>query len=137
MSPSEMKVLLVDDFGTIRSVLRLELGRLGFKLLDEAVDGSEALEKIKAATAAGAPYTIIISDWNMPKMTGIELLEILQADATYKAIPFVMITAESEMNSVMRAIRAGASDYLVKPISPDAISKKIQSLLQKMGNKAA
>lgn len=130
MSNSDLKVLLVDDFGTIRTVLKLELSRLGFSNIEEAANGREALEKIKLAHAEAKPFSIIICDWNMPEMSGIELLELVRADDNFKKVPFVMVTAESEMNSVMRAIKAGATDYLVKPIAPDALSRKIQKIVE-------
>lgn len=129
MSRENVKILLVDDFGTIRTVLKMELSRMGYVGIQEAEDGKSALAMIKSAHASGAPFSIVISDWNMPEMSGMELLELVRADASIAAVPFIMVTAEADMKSVMKAIKGGATDYLVKPIAADALGKKMDKIM--------
>jgi len=137
MTREDCKILLVDDFGTIRAVLKMELSRMGYKCVEEAEEGATALTMLKAAQDAGQPYSIVISDWNMPGMSGIELLEAVRSDQVLAAMPFIMVTAEADMNSVMRAIKSGATDYLVKPIAADALGKKMEKVLETIMKKTA
>jgi two-component system chemotaxis response regulator CheY len=125
----QLKILLVDDFEMIRSLLKQALKQLGHTDLTEAVDGLDALEKITKATEAGQPYDLVFLDWNMPKMTGIEVVQKCKADPNLKAIPFIMITAEREQKSVVTALKAGVSDYVIKPFSPRQLSSKIERIL--------
>lgn len=114
-----MKVLLVDDSGTMRTIQRRCLNKLGIEDVVEAEDGQQALEAFEMGT-----FDIVLSDWNMPKMDGLALLkEIRQRN---KDIPVVMITTESERARVVTAIQAGCSDYLVKPFTPDGLKEKLE-----------
>lgn len=140
MEAKDIKILLVDDFELVRVMLRAGLKTLGFENVDEADDGGPALAKISAAHAAGAPYSIIFCDWVMPDVPGIEVVQKCRADPRFKDLCIIMVTAESEPASVMTAIRAGASDYIVKPFSPDLLEKKISKIMAKIAaqqNKSA
>lgn len=125
----QLKILLVDDFEMIRSLLKQALKQLGHTDLTEAVDGIDALEKITKATESGQPYDLVFLDWNMPKMTGIEVVQKCKSDPNLKDIPFIMITAEREQKSVVTALKAGVSDYVIKPFSPRQLSSKIERIL--------
>lgn len=129
MPDNSIKILLVDDFATIRMVVKLELGRLGYRNVDEAEDGMTALSMVEFAVESGEPYSMIICDWDMPEMSGLEFLQRIRADGTLGSVPFLMVTGDSQLESAQRALTAGATDYLVKPISPDALAKKMQKIL--------
>lgn len=130
MSSHSRRILLVDDFEMYRTILRNILTDMGFSEFHEAVDGAEALQKIEDGQRAGAPIEIIFSDWNMPNMTGIELLEAIRKSEAYKHIPFVMVTAEAEKLATIKALKMGANDYIVKPIAPDVLMEKVKKILQ-------
>ncbi len=119
-----MKILIVDDFATMRRIMKNILRQLGFSNLAEADDGTTALEELKKAN-----YDLVISDWNMPKMTGLELLKILRADDVYKEVPFLMVTAEAQKQNVIEAVQAGVSNYVVKPFTAEAIAEKIKKIV--------
>ena len=119
-----IKVLVVDDFSTMRKIIRNNLKSLGFSNFVEAENGQEALEALKKDKLG-----LIISDWNMPKMSGIELLRAVRGDAGLKSIPFIMVTAEGQKDNVMEAAEAGVSNYVVKPLTPDTFSEKLQKVL--------
>ena len=119
-----MNVLIVDDYQTMLRILRNLLRQLNFKNIDEASDGSEALKKLRAKS-----FGLIISDWNMEPMTGIQLLREVRADEKLKHIPFVMITAESKSENVIAAKEAGVSNYIVKPFNAETLKVKLISVL--------
>jgi len=121
-----MKILIVDDFSTMRRIEKNILKHIGFTNIDEAGDGSEALQKLRAKK-----YDFIISDWNMPVMEGIELLRAVRADESLKHLPFLMVTAEAEKASVLLAIKEGVSNYIVKPFTEDVIKAKIEQIFSK------
>ncbi len=121
-----MKVLLVDDFATMRKIVRNILGQLGIKNVDEADDGSTALPKLKQNK-----YDIVISDWNMPKMTGLDLLKAVRADENLKSIPFLMVTAEALKDNIVAAAQAGISDYVVKPFTAATLEEKLKKIFAK------
>ena len=140
MSQSELKkqrILLVDDFEIVRLMLKNALSDLGFKEVDEAEDGRQAMGKLMEAFAAGKPYSIVFCDWNMPVMTGIEVLEACRSTPEFAQLPIIMVTAEAEQESVVKAIRSGATDYVVKPIAPDVLERKVNKILSKTGTKVA
>lgn len=107
-----MNVLVVDDYKTMIRIVRGLLEQLGFRNIDEAIDGPSALEKIQ-----GKDYGLIPSDWNMQPMTGYELLRAVRADACTKATPFVMVTAEAKTENVVAARQAGVNNYIIKPFT--------------------
>ena len=120
-----IKVLIVDDFATMRRILKNILKQIGFKNILEADDGTTALEVLDRQT-----IDLIISDWNMPKMTGLELLKSVRASEKYKKTPFLMVTAEAQKQNVIEAVQAGVSNYVVKPFTAEAISEKLTKILK-------
>ncbi|MFH2093043.1 MAG: chemotaxis response regulator CheY [Pseudomonadota bacterium] len=122
---TSIKVLIVDDFATMRRILKNILKQLGFKNLVEADDGTTAWEVLE-----GQKVDLIISDWNMPKMTGLELLKKVRASDNYKTTPFLMVTAEAQKQNVIEAVQAGVSNYVVKPFTAEAISDKLEKILK-------
>lgn len=118
-----MKILTVDDFSTMRRILKTLLKQSGFTNIIEADDGTTALEVLRKE-----PVDFIISDWNMPKMTGIELLKTVRADEKLKHMPFLMITAEAEKSNIVAAVQAGVSNYIVKPFTADVLKEKIDKI---------
>jgi two-component system chemotaxis response regulator CheY len=124
----EARILVVDDFETVRVMLRSALGELGFALVDEAEDGQRALEMMQAAADEGRPYALVFSDLNMPGVSGLELLQFMRADPALAKTPFVMVTAESERHYVVKSLQSGATDYVVKPFSVASLKKKIEKI---------
>ncbi|OHC73329.1 MAG: two-component system response regulator [Rhodospirillales bacterium RIFCSPLOWO2_12_FULL_58_28] len=121
-----MNVLVVDDYKTMLRILRNLLGQLKFNNVDEATDGSMALAKLRQGN-----FGLIISDWNMEPMTGIQLLREVRADPNpkLKSLPFIMITAESKSENVIAAKEAGVSNYIVKPFNAETLKSKLVSVL--------
>jgi two-component system, chemotaxis family, chemotaxis protein CheY len=119
------KVLVVDDYATMRRIIRNLLEQIGFTDIEEAADGESALRKI---TAGG--FGLVISDWNMEPMTGLELLQKVRAEARYKELPFIMVTAESKTENVITAKQAGVSNYIIKPFNAETLKKKIDSVIR-------
>jgi two-component system, chemotaxis family, chemotaxis protein CheY len=122
---TSIRVLVVDDFATMRRILKNILKQLGFKNLVEADDGTTAWEVLE-----GQSVDLIISDWNMPKMSGIDLLKKVRASDTYKKTPFLMVTAEAQKQNVIEAVQAGVSNYVVKPFTAEAIFEKLDKILK-------
>ena len=122
---TSIKVLIVDDFATMRRILKNILKQLGFKNLLEADDGTTALDVLEKSE-----IDLIISDWNMPKMTGLELLKNVRAHKKYAKTPFLMVTAEAQKQNVIEAVQAGVSNYVVKPFTAEAISDKLKKILK-------
>lgn len=123
MPAANMPILVVDDYKTTIKIVHGLLRQLGFTDLDEAANGEEALRKLRER-----PYQLVISDWNMEPMTGIELLRSVRADSALRGTPFIMITAESKVENVVAAKQAGANNYIVKPFSAEALKQKIASI---------
>ena len=123
----EMKFLVVDDFSTMRRIIRNLLKELGYNNVDEAEDGSMALAKLKRET-----FDFIVSDWNMPVMDGLELLKAVRADPKLKHIPMLMVTAEAKKENIIAAAQAGASSYVVKPFTAATLDEKITNILEKL-----
>ena len=116
-------VLVVDDFATMRRIVKNILRQLGFENIIEADDGTTALDALKKNK-----IDLIVSDWNMPKMTGLELLKTVRASDEYKDIPFLMVTAEAQKQNVLDAVQAGVSNYVVKPFTAEQISDKLEKI---------
>ena len=125
MADTNMNVLVVDDYNTMRRILRNLLEQLGFKNVDEAESGSSALEKLRA----GKNYGLVISDWNMEPMTGLQLLKEVRADMKLKGTPFIMVTAESKTENVVAAKEAGVNNYIVKPFNAATLKQKMESVI--------
>jgi two-component system chemotaxis response regulator CheY len=137
MFPKETKFLVVDDFATMRKIIKKVLNELGYTNVEEADDGKNALPLLQAAATKGEPYGFVISDWNMPGMTGIDLLKACKADATLKATPFMLVTAESEQKHILEAAKAGVSDYVVKPFNAATLKAKMERVYQRHAVPAA
>ena len=120
----QMNILIVDDYKTMLRIIRNLLKQLGFNNVDEATDGSMALQKLR-----DKDYGLVISDWNMEPMTGIQLLREVRADAKLKALPFIMITAESKTENVIAAKEAGVNNYIVKPFNAATLKTKLASVI--------
>ena len=121
---TSLDVLIVDDYKTMLRIIRNLLKQIGFENVDEAADGTEALGKLRAKR-----YGLVISDWNMSPMTGLELLQAVRADGRLATLPFIMITAESKTENVVAAKQAGVSNYIVKPFNAETLQGKIEKVL--------
>ncbi|XGC82354.1 response regulator [Bdellovibrio bacteriovorus] len=126
MFPSSTRFLVVDDFSTMRKIIKKVLLELGYTNVQEADDGKTALPMIQAAHDAGQPFEFIISDWNMPGMQGIDLLKNCKMDPRFKSVPFMLVTAESEQKHILEAAKAGVSDYVVKPFNSATLKGKLE-----------
>lgn len=123
-----VKVLVVDDFSTMRKVIRNLLKQLGYENIVEAEDGVTALAALRSQK-----IDFVISDWNMPNMSGLELLKKIRADESLSKTPFLMVTAESLKDNVVEAVKAGVDNYIVKPFTADVLSEKIAQIEKKCG----
>ncbi len=132
MFPTNTKFLIVDDFATMRKIIRKVLLELGYNQIEEADDGATAWPMIQTAHTTGAPYGFVISDWNMPKMPGIELLKTVRADERFKQLAFMLVTAESEQKHILEAAKAGVSDYVVKPFNGVTLRGKLERVWAKV-----
>ena len=122
----EMPILVVDDFSTMRKILRTSLKQMGFNNITEAEDGQIALDKLQSGE-----FELVVSDWNMPNMMGIDLLRAVRADERLKDMPFLMVTAEGKKENVLEAAKAGVSNYIVKPFNVDSLSQKLEAVFKK------
>ena len=118
-----MDVLIVDDFATMRRILKNILRQIGFTNIYEADHGKSALNMLKKQK-----FDLILCDWNMPEMSGLELLNKVRSDNELKGIPFVMVTAEAQKNNIIEAVQAGVSNYVVKPFTAETISGKLKKV---------
>lgn len=138
MFPSNTKFLVVDDFATMRKIVKKVLAELGYTNVEEAEDGKPAFELVKKAADSGQPFQFVISDWNMPGMSGLDLLKSCKADPRFKDMPFMLVTAESEQKNIVEAAKAGVSDYVVKPFNGATLKAKLERVYAKTnGQKAA
>lgn len=131
MFPTDTKFLVVDDFATMRKIIKKVLNELGYTNVQEADDGKTALPLIQQAHDAGQPYGFIISDWNMPGMQGIDLLKACRVDPRFKSTPFMLVTAESEQKHILEAAKSGVSDYVVKPFNSATLKAKMERVWAK------
>ncbi|OQY13466.1 MAG: response regulator [Desulfobacteraceae bacterium 4572_19] len=122
---TSIKILVVDDFATMRRIMKNILKQLGFSKIIEADDGTTAFDELEKGT-----FDLIISDWNMPKMSGIDLLRKVRSGGTHQKVPFLMVTAEAQKHNVIEAVQAGVSNYVVKPFTADAILEKLQKIIK-------
>ena len=125
MSNPDLKFLVVDDFSTMRRIVRNLLKELGFANADEAEDGVVALQKLRAGR-----FDFVVSDWNMPNMTGIDLLRAIRADAALKHLPVLMVTAEAKKENIIEAAQAGANGYIIKPFTAATLDEKLNKIFQ-------
>ncbi|CAB3786651.1 Chemotaxis protein CheY [Paraburkholderia ultramafica] len=122
-----MKILVVDDFPTMRRIVRNLLKELGYSNVDEAEDGQAGLARLRSGT-----YEFVISDWNMPNLDGLAMLKEIRADANLAHLPVLMVTAESKKENIIAAAQAGASGYVVKPFTAATLDEKLNKILEKM-----
>lgn len=127
MLDQNMKILVVDDFSTMRRIIKNILREIGYNNVDEADDGTTALEKLRAGK-----FDFVVTDWNMPNMPGIELLKAIRSDAELKDMPVLMVTAEAAKENVVTAVQAGVNNYIVKPFTAAALKERIDLILQKV-----
>ena len=128
MAAIDLNFLVVDDFSTMRRIVRNLLKELGYNKIEEAEDGVDALEKIRAGQ-----IDFVVADWNMPNMDGLELLKTIRADDALKHIPVMMVTAEAKKENIIAAAQAGASGYVVKPFTAAILEEKLNKVFEKMG----
>ena len=127
MIDPKTKFLVVDDFPTMRRIIRNLLKELGFLHVDEAEDGAVGLAKLK-----GGDFQFVVSDWNMPNMTGIDMLKAIRADESLKHLPVLMVTAEARKEDIVLAAQSGAAGYIVKPFTKATLEEKVQKIMQKL-----
>ena len=123
----KMRFLVVDDFSTMRRIVRNLLKELGFTNVDEAEDGAIALQKLQ-----NGGFEFAVTDWNMPNMDGLTLLQSIRATPTLKHLPVLMITAEAKKENIIAAAQSGASGYIVKPLTSGTLSEKLNKIFEKM-----
>lgn len=128
MADKNLRFLVVDDFATMRRIVRNLLKDLGYNNVEEAEDGSDALSKLQASSV-----DFVISDWNMPNMDGLQLLNEIRKDERLKAIPVLMVTAEAKKENIIAAAQAGASGYVVKPFTAATLEEKLNKIFEKLG----
>ncbi|SOC18461.1 two-component system chemotaxis response regulator CheY [Alloalcanivorax xenomutans] len=123
-----MSILVVDDFPTMRRIIRSLLKELGFGNVDEAEDGQEALTKLR-----GGGFQFVVSDWNMPNLDGLEMLKQIRADSDLNQLPVLMVTAEAKKENIIAAAQAGANGYIVKPFTAVTLEEKLNKIFEKLG----
>lgn len=131
MADPKMKFLVVDDFSTMRRIVRNLLKELGYTNVDEAEDGAMALSKLRAGG-----FDFVVSDWNMPNMDGLTMLQQIRQDPALKHLPVLMVTAEAKKENIIAAAQAGASGYVVKPFTAATLDEKLSKIFEKMGKAA-
>lgn len=128
MANKNIKILVVDDFPTMRRIIRNLLKDLGYENVDEAEDGAMGLEKLRNGS-----FDFVVSDWNMPNLDGLEMLKQIRADANLSAMPVLMVTAEAKKENIIAAAQAGANGYVVKPFTAATLEEKLNKIFEKMG----
>jgi len=129
MPDTNINILVVDDMAAMRKILKTLLAQLGYKNVDEAEDGKQALEILKKNPTK---YGLVITDWNMPNMTGIELVQEIRKDPELKHLPILMVTAEAKKENVLMAIKAGVNNYIVKPFTAETLKEKIEKIFSSL-----
>ena len=127
MTSKNLKILVVDDFPTMRRIIRNLLKDLGYENVDEAEDGAMGLEKLRNGN-----FDFVVSDWNMPNLDGLEMLKQIRADANLAKLPVLMVTAEAKKENIIAAAQAGASGYVVKPFTAATLEEKLNKIFEKM-----
>lgn len=127
MANKNLKILVVDDFPTMRRIIRNLLKDLGYENVDEAEDGAMGLEKLRNGN-----FDFVVSDWNMPNLDGLEMLKQIRADENLSAMPVLMVTAEAKKENIIAAAQAGANGYVVKPFTAATLEEKLNKIFEKM-----
>lgn len=128
MADKNMSFLVVDDFPTMRRIVRSLLKELGFTNVEEAEDGQDALNKLRAGN-----FEFVVSDWNMPNLDGLEMLKEIRQDDALKELPVLMVTAEAKKENIIAAAQAGANGYVVKPFTAATLEEKLNKIFEKLG----
>jgi two-component system, chemotaxis family, chemotaxis protein CheY len=128
MANPNTKFLVVDDFSTMRRIVRNLLKELGYTNVEEAEDGADGLNKLKQGG-----FEFVVSDWNMPNMDGLTMLQSIRADAALKSLPVLMVTAEAKKENIIAAAQAGANGYVVKPFTAATLDEKLSKIFEKLG----
>ncbi|THD49581.1 chemotaxis response regulator CheY [Rahnella sp. Larv3_ips] len=128
MADNNLRFLVIDDFATMRRIVRNLLQDLGFKNVEEAEDGHDALTKLRASK-----FDFVISDWNMPNIDGLQMLSEMRKDDNLKTIPVLMVTAEAKKENIIAAAQAGANGYVVKPFTAAILEEKLNKIFEKLG----
>lgn len=128
MVDKNISILVVDDFPSMRRIVRTLLKELGFSNIDEAEDGQEGLAKLRSGS-----FEFVVSDWNMPNLDGLEMLKEIRADDALKHLPVLMVTAEAKKENIIAAAKAGASGYVVKPFTAATLEEKLGKIFEKLG----
>lgn len=126
MADTKMKILIVEDFATMRQIIKKILRQAGYHDILEADDGTTALPKLKTNK-----IDFVIADWNMPNMTGLDLLKAMRSDEALRDIPFLMVTAEANKDNIIEAVQSGVSNYIVKPFTPETLKEKIEQIFSR------
>jgi len=124
MPPTDISILCVDDFPTMRKIVKTVLKQLGYQNIQEAEDGVQGLAILRRDPG----IQFVVSDWNMPNMTGIELLKEVRKDPKLKHLPFLMVTAEADKENIVEAVKSGVSNYIVKPFNAATLKEKIEKI---------
>jgi len=132
MFPVHTRILIVDDMSSLRDLLKAYLRRLGYRNISEAEDGRVAYQALLAAKASGAQFDLIISDWNMPNLDGLEFLKLVRSSPEWKNLPFLLLTTESEKAKVLEAVLANVSNYMVKPVEEEMLKDKLKKVWEKL-----
>ena len=132
MFPPNARILVIDDMKTMRMVMKKSLKQLGYQNISEADDGETAWPMIEQAVSSGEPFDLVLSDWNMPKMQGVDLLKKVRANPKTATLPFILVTAESEKDQVQDALKSGVSHYVVKPFTTDVIEQRLKAVYAKV-----
>ncbi|RJQ22042.1 MAG: chemotaxis protein CheY [Nitrospiraceae bacterium] len=127
MVDQNMKILVVDDFSTMRRIVKNLLRQIGYADIEEAEDGAQAYSKLK-----NGGFSFVVSDWNMPNMDGLDLLKKVRSDPELKDLPILMVTAEAEKEKVITAIQAGVNNYIVKPFTGEVLKDKMDKIIEKI-----
>jgi two-component system, chemotaxis family, chemotaxis protein CheY len=129
--PKETRFLVIDDMPTLRDLVKHQLKALGYQNIIEAADGEQGIRILQQADSSGVKIDFVVSDWNMPKVSGLDLLKMVRAQQQWIALPFVLLTSESERDHVTEAILAGVSQYIVKPFTAKSFEEKLNSAWNK------
>ncbi len=127
----DLRFLVVDDMLTMRKIIQQQLKSLGVTMMTEASDGTVAWDLLEKAAAANQPFQVVVSDWNMPQMKGIDLLRKCRGSTAYKDVAFLLVTAEAEAGQVREAIGAGVDNYVIKPFTPQSFQEKLGAVFAK------
>lgn len=133
MFPANTRILILDDMMTLRKMVKKALRDLGFEDIQEAADGNEGWAVLNSSNP---PIQLVVSDWNMPNCTGLELLRKVRSDPRFAKMPFILLTAEAEAQQLMEAVKLGVSNYIVKPFTPAVLKEKLEKTYAKISNVA-